>query len=70
MFGRKKMYKKGLADAMQAYEAFGKKQEAALNQMREEVRAGQKKLETALTDLGEEIYGIYDYLTSQEKAAL
>lgn len=70
MFGRKKMYKKGLADALRANEAFSRKQEEAIAHMREEVRAGQKKLETALADLGEEIYGIYDYLTSQEKAAL
>lgn len=70
MFGRKKMYKKGLADAMQAYEAFGRKQEAALEHMREEVRKGNQQLETALSDLGEDLNGIYDHLTSQEKAAL
>ena len=29
MFGRKKMYKKGMEDAMRAYEQLGKKQEAA-----------------------------------------
>ena len=27
MFGKKKMYKKGLADAMNAYQDFGSKQE-------------------------------------------
>lgn len=70
MFGRKKMYKKGLADAMQAYEAFGRKQEAALSHMREEVLKGNQKLETALFDLGEDLDGIYDYLTSKEKATL
>ena len=36
MFGNKKMYKKGLADAMQAYEGFSEKQKAALEQMRRE----------------------------------
>ena len=70
MFGRKKMYKKGLADAMCAYEDFGKKQEAALEYMREEVRSGNKKLEDALTSLGDDLNGIYKYLNSQEKAAL
>ena len=73
MFGRKKMYKKGLADAMQAYEAFGKKQEAAIAHMREEIRKGQK-LEEALNDtiasLGDDIAGLYDYLNAQEKTAL
>lgn len=73
MFGRKKMYKKGLADAMQAYEAFGKKQEAAIAHMREEIRKGQK-LEEALNDtiasLGDDITGLYDYLNAQEKKAL
>lgn len=70
MFGRKKMYKKGLADAMQTYEAFGRKQEEALAHMREEIRSGNKKLEDALNELGENINGIYDHLTSKEKAAL
>ena len=74
MFGRKKMYKKGLADAMSAYEAFGKKQEAAIAHMREEVRSGNQKLEEALNEaidsLGGNINGLYDYLSSKEKAAL
>ncbi len=69
MFGRKKMYKKGLADAMQAYEDFGRKQEEALAQIREEVKAG-KKLEDALAELGDNINGIYDHLNGKEKAAL
>ena len=73
MFGRRKMYKKGLADAMRAYEAFGKKQEAAIAHMREEIRKGQK-LEEALNDtiasLGDDIAGLYNYLNSQEKKAL
>lgn len=73
MFGRRKMYKKGLADAMRAYEAFGNKQEAAIAHMREEIRKGQK-LEEALNDtiasLGDDIAGLYNYLNSQEKKAL
>ena len=74
MFGRKKMYKKGLADAMHAYEAFGEKQEAALAYMRKEVQAGNKKLEDAIGDavasLEGNIQGLYDHLSSREKAAL
>ena len=58
MFGNKKMYKKGLADAMQAYEGFSEKQKAALEQMRREV------------DNGDELNGIYQYLNAKEKAAL
>ena len=48
MFGKKKMYKKGLADAMSAYQDFGTKQEEALAAIREEVRKGKKQLEDAL----------------------
>lgn len=74
MFGRKKMYKKGLADAMQAYEAFGEKQKAALEHMRKEVQDGNKRLEDAIHDaveaLGGNIQGLYDHLNSKEKAAL
>lgn len=74
MFGRKKMYKKGLADALQANEAFAKKQEEAIAFMREEVRNGNKRLEVALDDaissLGGNISGLYAYLNSKEKAAL
>lgn len=70
MFGNKKMYKKGLADAMQAYEGFSEKQKAALEQMRREVDNGNKKLEDALAGLGDELNGIYQYLNAKEKAAL
>lgn len=70
MFGRKKMYKKGLADAMHAYEDFGKKQEAALEHIREEARNGNKELGAALAALGDDLNGIYKYLNSKEKEAL
>lgn len=74
MFGRKKMYKKGLADALKANEAFARKQEAAIAYMREEVRNGNKKLEDALNDavssLEGNIDGLYNFLNSKEKAAL
>lgn len=55
MFGNKKMYKKGLADAMQAYEGFSEKQKVALEQLRQEVENGTKQLEEALDGLGDDI---------------
>lgn len=70
MFGRKKMYKRGMEDAMRAYEAFGKKQEEALEKIREEIRCGNKQLEDMISALGEDLVGIYDFLSSKEKAAL
>ena len=70
MFGRKKMYKKGLADAMKAYESFGRKQELALEKIREEVRNGNKKMEEAIASLGENIFSVFDRLEKQEKNAL
>lgn len=70
MFGRKKMYKKGLEDAMHAYQDFGKKQEEAIKKLREEVQSGNKKIEDMLNEIGEDINGVYDYLTDQEKATL
>lgn len=70
MFGNKKMYKKGLADAMSAYKNFGQKQEDAIAALRAEVRNGTEKLEDALSGLGDEINGIYDHLDAKEKAAL
>ena len=70
MFGRKKMYKKGMEDAMRAYEQFGKKQEAALEKIREEVRNGNKKLEDMISELGEDINNVYEFLTDKEKVAL
>ena len=70
MFGNKKMYKKGAADAMQAYEGFAKKQGEALEELRKQVEAGDKKLEDALSQLNGKLYGIADYLTEQEKKAL
>lgn len=68
MFGRQRMYKKGISDAMQAYEAFGEKQQAALEHMREEVKQGNKRLEDALSEavaqFGASINGLYDHLNS------
>lgn len=70
MLGRNKMYKKGLADAMHGYENFGKKQEAALEKIRQDVKSGNKKLETALAEMGENIFAIFDLLDKKEKEAL
>ncbi len=64
------MYKKGLETALQAYGDFGEKQQAAIEHIRNEVRSGNKKLEDALSSLGEDIFGLYDYLNSKEKAVL
>ncbi len=68
MFNRK--YKKGMADAARAYEAFGEKQEAAIQHVLEEIRSGQKTMDQGLKDLGGEIDGLYEYLSGQEKANL
>lgn len=68
MFAKK--YKKGMADAAKAYEAFGKKQEDALKHILEEVREGKRNLEDALKDLDGNINNLYDYLQSKEKANL
>ena len=68
MFNRK--YKKGMADAATAYEAFGKKQEEALQHILEEVRQGKKDMETALKELNGNIDDLYNHLKSKEKAQL
>ena len=58
MFNKK--YKKGMADAAKAYEAFGKKQEDALKHILEEVRQGKRDLESVLRELNGNIDGLYD----------
>lgn len=68
MFNRK--YKKGMADAAKAYEAFGKKQEEALKHILEEVRQGKRDMQSALKEIDGHIDNIYDYLQSKEKAIL
>ena len=62
----KKDYKKGMADAMSAYEAFGKKQESAIRHIGAEVEKTAGKVDK----LGGRIGEIADYITDQEKAAL
>lgn len=66
MFNKK--YKKGIADAAKAYEAFGQKQSDAIKYILEEVRQGKRDLEAVLRELNGNIDGIYDYLQSKEKA--
>lgn len=68
MFNRK--YKKGMADAAKAYEAFGKKQEEALNHILEEVRVRKLDMEEDIKQLNGNIDGLYDYLRSKDKAKL
>lgn len=63
-------YKKGMADAAKAYEAFGQKQEDALNYILEEVRQGRKGLEEAVQELNGNLDGLYEHLKSKEKAQL
>lgn len=68
MFNAK--YKKGMADAAKAYEAFGEKQEAALNHILEEVHQGKKSIEGDISALNDNLDGLYDHLKSKEKANL
>lgn len=74
MLGRKKMYKRGMADALHANESFAKKQQAAIDFMRREVQEGSQKLEDALNrairHLDGCIAGFSKYLNATEKAAL
>lgn len=62
----KKDYKKGMADAMSAYQEFGKKQEAAIQHVEGEVARTADKVE----HLGDQIGNVVDYISDQEKAAL
>lgn len=66
----RKMYKQGLKDALETNEALSAKQEAALKEMRRQVEEGMYTIEQGLGKLGDDINGIYRYLTSREKAAL
>lgn len=62
----KKDYKKGMADAMSAYEAFGEKQEAAIRYVGAEIEKTAGKVDK----LGGKIGEIADYITDKEKAEL
>lgn len=62
----KKDYKQGMSDAMEAYESFGKKQEAAIRRVGAEVEKAAQKVDK----LGGKIGEITDYITDKEKAEL
>ena len=64
MFNRN--YKRGAADAMQAYEDFAKKQEAATRRVGEQIGI----LSDDVSQLGENVAFISDYITDKEKQAL
>lgn len=70
MFGRTKMYKKGLADAMAADQSFMEKQQAAIEHMRQEVRQGKDAVQAMRDMLQDDIGNICDYLSAKEKAEL
>lgn len=70
MFGNRKMYKKGMEDALSANEGFSQKQQEALQELRRQVKAGQITMEEGLAKLGDDIHGLYDFLDAKEKAAL
>ena len=62
----KKDYRQGMSDAMAAYEAFGEKQEAAIQHVGAEIEKTAGKVDR----LGRKIGEIADYITDKEKAAL
>ena len=68
MFNAK--YKKGMADAAKAYEAFGEKQEAALNHILEEVRQGRRESRDAMEEVSRNFDNVYNYLDSKQKEEL
>lgn len=68
MFNRK--YKKGIADAAKAYEAFGQKQSDALTHILKEVREGKRSLKEALNSLKGNVDSLYEHLLSEEKQKL
>lgn len=62
----KKDYKQGMADAMEAYESFGEKQEAATRRVAQEIGQTAKKVD----QLGEKIGEVTDYIMDRERAEL
>lgn len=55
LFGRKKMYKNGLSDAMMANEEFNKKQAAATEKIADDVRKNKAEVLNAVDSLGQAI---------------
>ena len=70
MFGNKKMYKKGIADASQAYQDFAKKQEEAIAKIREEWADGKQEIKSTIDKFGDDLVGMYKYLDSKEKSKI
>lgn len=68
MFNRK--YKKGIQDAAKAYEAFGEKQEKALEFILEELRSSNIDIKTDIDELDGNIDALYEDLSSKELAKL
>ena len=62
----RKDYKQGAADAMNAYEAFARKQEAATRHVGDQIG----RLSHDVTELGKSVEFISDYITEKEKQAL
>ena len=60
MAGRR--YKRGMADASRAYQAFGQKQEDALRHILNEVQGGRKDISDALGELDANFDNLYDRL--------
>lgn len=70
LFGHRKMYKKGIADALKANEGFAKKQQDAIAHLNDKLSSVTQKLDNAIESVEHGVNGIYEYLDSQEKAAL
>lgn len=68
MAGRR--YKRGMADASRAYQAFGQKQEDALRHILNEVQGGRKDISDALGELDANFDNLYDRLDASEKEKL
>ncbi len=62
----KKDYKKGMSDAVEAYQGFGEKQEAAIRHVAQETVETAQKVDK----LGDNFGAIVDYISDQEKAEL
>lgn len=68
--GKRKMYKKGLADGLAANLPFAEKQKAAIEHVRKEIKEGKDPLLAMKDLLQEDVGNIYEFLTNQEKALL
>lgn len=70
LFGHRKMYKKGIADALKANGGFAKKQQDAIAHLNDKLSSVTQKLDNAIEGVEHGVNGIYEYLDSHEKAAL